>query len=469
MAREKSKGAHRKDESTNAEHRGGGIRSSNEVIVMVMEPRDSVIETLKIGQPNWEESMNKGKSYEITKHLVVEAYKLVKINKGAAGVDGKSLKQYEEKLEDNLYKLWNRMSSGSYFPKPVKGVEIPKKSGGTRLLGVPTVEDRIAQMVGRLYFEPLVERIFYKDSYGYRPGKSAIDAIGVTRTRCWEYDWVIEFDIRKLFDNIDHELLMKAVKKHTDCKWFLLYVERWLKVPFQMPEGTLVERNSGTPQGGVISPVLANLFLHYTFDRWMVDNYPGNPWERYADDGVIHCSTKEEAEALLQRLKERMIACKLEIHPNKTRIVYCKDANRKKEYEHTSFTFLGYEFRPRVVKSRNDQYFIGFTPAVSPQARKSLRETIREIRRQSIGLSLDEIAWRMNPVIRGWTNYFGKYCPSMMKNELGNVNLALARWAMRSRKRLKNKPTKALAWLGTCSITRPNLFVHWEMGIKPAV
>lgn len=413
--------------------------------------------------------MNKGKSYEISKHLVMEAYKLVKANKGAAGVDGESLKQYEEKLEDNLYKLWNRMSSGSYFPKPVKGVEIPKKSGGTRLLGVPTVEDRIAQMVGRLYFEPIVERIFYNDSYGYRPGKSAIDAIGTTRKRCWEYDWVIEFDIRKLFDNIDHELLMKAVKKHTDCKWFLLYTERWLKIPFQMPDGTLVERDKGTPQGGVISPVLANLFLHYAFDRWMVSNNPRNPWERYADDGVIHCRTREEAEALLERLKDRMLACKLEIHPDKTRIVYCKDANRKKEHQHISFTFLGYEFRPRVLKSRNGQYFIGFAPAVSPQARKSFRETIREIRRQSFGLSLEEIADRMNPVIRGWMNYFGKFSPSTMKGELWNVNLALARWTMRTHKRLRRKPRRALNWLGICATTRPNLFVHWAIGIKPTI
>jgi RNA-directed DNA polymerase len=399
----------------------------------------------------------------------MEAFILVKANKGAAGVDKESLEQYEKNLKDNLYKLWNRMSSGSYFPKPVKGVEIPKKSGGTRLLGIPTVEDRVAQMVGRLYFEQTVERIFHKDSYGYRPGKSAIDAIRTTRERCWDYDWVIEFDIRKLFDNIDHELLMKAVKKHTDCKWFLLYVERWLKAPFQMPDGTIVERTAGTPQGGVISPVLANLFLHYAFDRWMVDNNPQNPWARYADDGVIHCRTIGEAETLLERLKDRMLACKLEIHPDKTRIVYCKDVNRQKEHTYTSFTFLGYEFRPRVVRSRSGQYFIGFTPAVSPQARKGFRESIREIRRQSTGVTLDEVARRMNPAIRGWSNYFGNFCPSMMTQELSKVNLALVRWAMRSHKSLRRRPARALDWLGACAKTRPTLFAHWEMGIVPAV
>ncbi|MZP31488.1 group II intron reverse transcriptase/maturase [Heliobacterium undosum] len=399
----------------------------------------------------------------------MDAFNRVKANKGAAGVDAQSLVEYEKNLKDNLYKLWNRMSSGSYFPKPVKGVEIPKKSGGTRLLGVPTVEDRIAQMVGRLYFEPIVERIFHKDSYGYRPGKSAIDAIGTTRKRCWEYDWVIEFDIRKLFDNIEHELLMKAVRKHTECKWFLLYVERWLKAPFQMPDGAIVERTSGTPQGGVISPVLANLFLHYAFDRWMADKNPENPWARYADDGVVHCRTKEEADTLLERLKKRMLSCQLEIHPDKTRIVYCKDANRKNTHEHTLFTFLGYEFRPRVAKNKNGQYFIGFTPAVSSQARKSFRESIREIRRQSNGVTLDEVAWRMNPVIRGWANYFGRFCPSSMKKELSKVNLALVRWAMRRHKSLRRKPARALDWLGTCAKIRPNLFAHWEMGVVPAV
>lgn len=413
--------------------------------------------------------MSKGKPYEISKHLVMEAFKLVKANQGAAGVDAQSFEEYEENLKDNLYKLWNRMSSGSYFPKPVKGVEIPKKSGGTRLLGIPTVEDRIAQMVGKLYFEPIGEQIFYKDSYGYRPGKSAIGAIQTTRQRCWKYDWVIEFDIRKLFDNIDHGLLMKAVRKHTDCKWLLLYIERWLKAPFQMPDGTIVERTAGTPQGGVISPVLANLFLHYAFDRWMGEVNPQNPWVRYADDGLVHCRTKEEAETLLRKLKERMLACKLEIHPDKTRIVYCKDENRKKEHKHTSFVFLGYEFRPRVARNRDGRYFTSFTPAVSPQARQSLRDSIKEIRRQSIGLKLDEVAHRMNPVIVGWANYFGHFCPSEMKQELWKINLALARWAMRTRKRLRRKQARALDWLANCAITRPTLFAHWKMGIMPTV
>jgi RNA-directed DNA polymerase len=229
--------------------------------------------------------MNKTKPYTISKKVVYDAFLRVKANKGSAGIDEKSIEEFEVNLKDNLYKLWNRMSSGSYFPPAVKAVEIPKKAGGTRTLGIPTVADRIAQMVVKLYFEPLVEPFFHEDSYGYRPNKSAIQALEITRKRCWKYNWVLEFDIKGLFDNIDHGLLMKAVKKHTNNKWVKLYINRWLKAPFQTKEG-VIERTSGTPQGGVISPVLANLFLHYTFDKWMTINHPNNSFARYADDGA---------------------------------------------------------------------------------------------------------------------------------------------------------------------------------------
>ena len=269
--------------------------------------------------------MDKTKPFDISKQVVWEAYKRVKANKGAAGIDDESIVAFEDNLKNNLYKIWNRMSSGSYFPPPVKAVVIPKKSGGKRILGVPTVADRIAQMVAKIHFEPTVEPYFHPDSYGYRPGKSAIDAVAITRRRCWKYDWLLEFDIKGLFDNIDHELLLRAVRKHTDCKWLILYIERWLKAPFQTEEGRVIERNSGTPQGGVISPVLANLFLHYVFDKWMERNRPQNPWARYADDGVAHCRTRADAEGLLKQLHRRFEECGLELHPDKTRIVYCKD------------------------------------------------------------------------------------------------------------------------------------------------
>lgn len=300
------------------------------------------------------------KSYKISKHIVWEAYKKVKANKGAAGVDNINIEKFEENIKDNLYKLWNRLSSGSYFPPPVRAVEIPKKNGGTRLLGVPTVEDRIAQMVVRMYFEPSVDKVFYKDSYGYRPNKNAIEALGVIRERCWKYDWVLEFDIKGLFDNIDHKLLMKAVKKHTEEKWVILYIERWLKVPFKMSDGRIVERNTGTPQGGVISPVLANLFLHYTFDKWMELHFPQCPWARYADDAVAHCKSKAQAQLLLMKLGKRFQECGLELHPDKTKIIYCKDDFRKQDEEITSFDFLGYTFRPRRAKSKKGKFFINF-------------------------------------------------------------------------------------------------------------
>jgi RNA-directed DNA polymerase len=357
-----------------------------------------------------EESLGNAKPFDISKHVVWEAYKRVKANKGAAGIDDESLSVFEAHLKDNLYKIWNRMSSGSYFPPPVKVVEIPKKTGGKRILGVPTVADRIAQMVAKIYFEPKVEPHFHPDSYGYRPGKSAIDAVAVTRRRCWRYNWLLEFDIKGLFDNIRHDLLMRAVKTHTDCKWLLLYIERWLKAPFQMDDGQTVERQSGTPQGGVISPVLSNLFLHYVFDKWMERQFPENPWARYADDGVVHCRTKMKAEKVLERLQVRFNECGLELHPDKTRIVYCKDDDRKGDYPEITFDFLGYTFRPRRSKNRYGKFFVNFTPGVSNKAAKAMRYKIRNWRiHLKQDKSIDDISRKFNPVIRGWINYYGRF------------------------------------------------------------
>ena len=300
--------------------------------------------------------MSKIKPYIISKQLVMEAYQCVKANKGAAGVDQQSLESFDKDLKDNLYKIWNRMSSGTYFPPPVKAVPISKKTGGERILGIPTVADRIAQMVVKLTFEPSVEPYFHEDSYGYRPNKSALDAIGVTRKRCWKYDFVLEFDIKGLFDNIKHDLLLKAVRKHNDNPWVILYIERWLKAPMQMPDGTLVERTKGTPQGGVISPVLSNLFLHYVFDVWMGKHHPGKPWCRYADDGLVHLRSEAEAQVLLANMQHRFEMCGLELHPLKTKIVYCKDRSRRSKYPTTQFTFLGYDFRSRrSLNSRTNE------------------------------------------------------------------------------------------------------------------
>jgi RNA-directed DNA polymerase len=412
--------------------------------------------------------MDKTKSYEISKHIVLEAFQRVKSNKGAAGIDDEGLEEFESNLKNNLYKIWNRMSSGSYFPPPVKAVEIPKKTGGTRILGVPTVADRVAQMVAKIYFEPQVEPFFHPDSYGYRPGRSAADALKVIRKRCWRYDWLLEFDIKGLFDNIDHELLMKAVRKHTDNPWVILYIQRWLKAPFQMQDGTVKERVKGTPQGGVISPVLANLFLHYAFDMWMERNHPDKPFARYADDAVAHCRSKADAERLWKSLEKRLAECKLELHPIKTRIVYCKDDDRRGEFPETKFDFLGYTFRPRRSKNKFGKYFINFTPAVSNKAKKAMQQEIHNWRMHlKPDKSLEDLSHMFNPILRGWVNYYGRFYKSEMYPVLTHMNRALIRWARRKYKKLERHQRRASYWLGKIARREPKLFVHWQMGIFP--
>ena len=406
------------------------------------------------------------KPFMIEKRRVYEAYKAVKSNKGAAGVDGQTIEQFEADLKGNLYKIWNRMSSGTYFPPPVRAVSIPKKSGGERILGVPTVSDRIAQMVVKQLIEPDLDPIFLPDSYGYRPRKSALDAVGVTRERCWKYDWVLEFDIRGLFDNINHELLLRAVRKHVKCKWALIYIERWLKAPMEQ-DGIRKERTLGTPQGGVISPILSNLFLHYTFDLWMKRTHPDLPWCRYADDGLVHCRTEQEAEALKAELRARLAECHLELHATKTKIVYCRDGKRKGTYPNVKFDFLGYCFRPRwIKKSRDNSMFCGFNPAVSPSALKAMRSTIRDlnIRRQT-QLSLADIARTLNPLVRGWIEYYGRYAPSALSPMLRYVNQTLVRWAMRKFKRFKAHKIRASRFLQKLVREKMSLFVHWRIGM----
>jgi RNA-directed DNA polymerase len=406
------------------------------------------------------------KPFVIEKWRVYEAYKAVKSSKGAAGVDGQTLEQFEADLKGNLYKIWNRMSSGTYFPPPVRAVSIPKKSGGERILGVPAVSDRIAQMVVKQLIESDLDPIFLSDSYGYRPGKSALDAVGVTRKRCWQYDWVLEFDIKALFDNISHDLLLKAVRKHVTCKWALLYIERWLTAPMEQ-NGNRIERTRGTPQGSVISPILSNLFLHYAFDLWMKRTHPDLPWCRYADDGLVHCRTEKEAEALKAELQTRLAECQLEMHPTKTRIVHCKVTNRRRAYQNVKFDFLGYCFRPRRVMRPSDQKVVGgFTPAVSPAALKTMRATIRDlnIRRQT-QRKLGDVAQMLNPLLTGWIEYYGRYTPSALYPLFRYVNATLLAWAQRKFKRFKSHRVRAAAFLIKLAQTRAELFVHWQRGM----
>jgi len=406
--------------------------------------------------------MDEAKSYHISKHVVMEAYKRVKANKGAAGVDDESIKDFEGNLKDNLYKIWNRMSSGSYFPPPVKTVEIPKADGKKRKLGIPTVGDRIAQMVARMYLEPGVEPHFHPDSYGYRPKKSAIQALGVARERCWRYDWVIDMDIKGFFDNIDHELMMKAVRKHTQEQWILLCVQRWLEAPAQEVDGTMEKRTKGTPQGGVISPLLANMFLHYAFDEWMERRNPGNPFERYADDVVVHCKTEEEAIKLQNSIRERLQACKLELHPEKTKIVHCKDSNRRGNGQHEKFDFLGYTFRPRSSRNKYGQLFTSFSPAMSDKAKQNKRDEIKKWQKEvkTTG-TVEELARMANPIVTGWINYYGKFCASELRGTMQYIDSNLIRWAKRKYGKLGRSWRKGTKWLNGIKSRRPTLFRHW--------
>ena len=410
------------------------------------------------------------KPYQISKHLVWEAYQRVKANKGADGVDGESLQAFEAKLKDNLYKIWNRLSSGSYFPPPVKGVSIPKKSGGVRMLGIPTVADRVAQSVVKMVLEPILEPVFHEDSYGYRPGRSAHDAIAVVRKRNWEYNWVVEFDIKGLFDNIDHELLLRALRKHCQTPWVLLYVERWLKAPMETPEGELIERTKGTPQGGVVSPLLANLFLHYAFDRWVSENLPGVPFCRYSDDGVLHCKSKAQAEMVIQKLGNRFRECGLELHPDKTQIVYCWDSNRKEEHPVNQFTFLGFTFCSRGAKKKDGTYFMGFLPGVSRDALRHMRQTIRRWKLQlKNSLELEDLSEKFNPILRGWQNYYTRFYGSAMSPVWQHVNYYLVHWMMRKYKQLSGHKTRASRKLRLLAEENPNLFAHWKAGYTSTV
>jgi len=411
--------------------------------------------------------MSKAKPFCISKQEVWEAYKRVKANKGAAGVDEQSIADFEKRLKSNLYKIWNRMSSGSYFPPPVRTVKIPKANGGERRLGIPTVSDRIAQMVVKSRLEPEVDPLFHPDSYGYRPGKSALDAVGQARQRCWRSDWIIDLDIKGFFDNIDQNLLMRAVKKHAKEKWIVLYIERWLQAPIQEEDGRLIQRERGTPQGGVASPPLANLFLHYAFDRWIAAKYPQVQFERYADDAIVHCKTEVEAQEVRAAIAARLEECRLELHPEKTKIVYCKDDNRRRTYPNEKFDFLGYTFRPRRSKNRKGKHFINFSPAVSDKAVRAIRAEIRSwsLPKRS-DKSIEDLSRMFNPTVRGWLQYYGRYYRSALYPPMRKLDRALARWAYRKYKKLRGHLRRATHWIARMSRRDSRLFAHWQMGVR---
>jgi len=416
------------------------------------------------GRSRMSEPKLQGKSQDIPKQLVWDAWLKVKRNGGAAGADGVTIEQFEQRLKDNLYKLWNRMTSGSYFPGPVRAVEIPKK-GGVRVLGIPNVVDRIAQSVAVLELEPNVEKVFHDDSYGYRPGRSPVDAVRVCRERCWRKDWIVDLDVKAFFDSVPWDLMLSAVARHTDAKWVLLYVERWLKAPMLMPDGTLLARTKGTPQGGPISPLIANVFLHYGLDMWLTREFPAVTFERFADDAVIHCVTERQARQVREAVGRRFADIGLELHPDKTRIVYCKDSKRRLDFDQVSFTFCGYAFRPREAfdKKRQESY-TSFLPAAAPEKLTNMSRRVASWRlhRRTNG-TLDDLAAEVNPVLRGWLTYYTVFYPSTVITLCKRIDRHLVRWARWKYKRLERSERRSWAWLAGVRQRSPALFAHWVL------
>lgn len=402
------------------------------------------------------------KSFEIDRQEVWQGYERVKANKGGPGVDEVTMKEFERDLEGNLYRIWNRLSSGSYFPPPVKRVEIDKGEGKVRELGIPTIADRIAQQVVKQRLEPLLEPVFHANSYGYRPGRSAHDALREARKRCWRQDWVLDLDIKGFFDNIDWKLLMKAVRKHAQCAWVEMYIQRWLQAEVIMLDGSVHKRDRGTPQGGVISPLLANLFLHYAFDEWMKRQHGKVLFERYADDIICHCQNRTQAEALMAQVQARLAECGLELNPQKSKVVYCADAKRRGSYKTRQFDFLGYTFKPRAATDKRGVVFTNFAPAVADKAAVAMRQKMLswKLGRKN-RWSLEEVLERVRPVVTGWVRYYGLFYPSKLYRALQTLDQHLVQWARRKYKGLAQHTERAWNWLAGLKTRLPRLFPHW--------
>jgi len=408
------------------------------------------------------------KTVPITKEMVRAAYRKVKSNKGSAGVDRESLEEFQQDLSGNLYKIWNRLASGSYHPQPVKEVEIPKANGGKRKLGIPTVSDRIAQQVIKSYLEPRLEAVFHEDSYGYRPLKSAHQAIKQVQENVRTYSWVVDMDIKSFFDEVDHELLMKALDRHVSQKWVKLYIRRWLESPVQTKDGRLLQKQGkGTPQGGVISPLLANLYLHYVLDRWLELHYPTIAFVRYADDVVVHCQSEEQAQEVLQGIRVRLQECHLSMNETKTKIVYCKDYRKKEKKEYgNKFDFLGFSFQPRMYRSVRDsgKVFLGYGCEMSQKViTKVVTEWKQKKWHRQSDLSLQDIATRINTQMRGIINYFGKINSIGLHKLIRQFHFQLAKWTMNKYKRFRGRYGKAYTWLKEIKNSYPTMFYHWTV------
>lgn len=405
-----------------------------------------------------------GKTIPVEYEWVVKAYQKVRRGGKAVGIDNESWTAFEKQTERNLYVIWNRLASGSYYPQPLREVEIPKKDGKKRKLGIPTLRDRIAQQVVKEYMEERIDKIFHKNSYGYRPLKSAHQAIEEVRQNCYKQDWVIDMDISSFFDEIDHELMLKAVSHVMEEKWVKMYVERWLQMPIQQSDGSLKQKQGkGTPQGGVISPLLANLYLHFTLDVWLTKHYSAVSFVRYADDIIMHCNSKEEAEEVLRAVKERLAEVKLQIKEEKTAIIYCKDYRRKEKQEKVKFDFLGFSYQPRGRKSKIDgKLFMAFTAEISQSSQKKIRGVIRSAKLwRYTQIEISDIAKYFNPKIRGWINYYGIYSKRSLRRVMMRIELNLMRLISKKYKIGYRKTVKKLALIKQ---ENPKLFYHWQIG-----
>ena len=397
------------------------------------------------------------KSQPISRKMVWQAYAKVKANEGSAGIDGMDWEYLEKHRSSELYKLWNRLTSGSYYPQPVKRVAIPKKGGGQRHLGIPTILDRIAQQVVRAHLEQQVEPLFHHSSFGYRPRRNCHQAVEQACSNSMNHDFAIDLDIKGFFDNIDHELMMKAVKHYCPDKWVLMYVERWLHAGIFQNDGTITPTLQGTPQGGIISPLLANIFLHVVFDKWMEKNHPEKPFERYADDIVVHCKTEKQALFMLRQIKSRMNTCRLELHPEKTRIINLRGIAQKQYPK--GFDFLGFTIRPEGFRFKER---IKAVPGifVSQKSKTSIMQKFREMNIHKWRTSLEHIAQKINPVIRGIISYYHKFQHNDMRWIWHQLNVRLLKWVKWERDLGKKR---ALCYLRTKYEQRPSLFEHWRL------
>ena len=443
---EATSGMNHKGESTNAAPRGGTPRSSDEVGESRRSEGGVCSEATSVRPTRKGRSLkDEAKPFCICRWEVWEAYLKVKSNQGAAGLDGQSIADFERGLKKNLYRIWNRMSSGSYFPPPVRTVKIPKANGGERTLGIPTVSDRIAQMVVKNRLEAVVDPLLLPASYGYRPGKSALDAVGQARQMCWAYDWGLRPGHQGLVRQSRSRFDDESVRKHAQERWMVLYIERWLKAPAQDEEGHLLKRERGT------------------FDLWMGRNWPHLPFERHADDIIVHGRTEREANLVRVKIAARLKQCGLELHPEKTKVVYCKDANRRETHLHEKFDFLGFTFRPRKADGRKG-IFCSFSPAISKNAEQKIRDEIRGWKlHRCTGESIGELARKINPKLRGWFNYCGRFTPSALRPIERHVGQSLVRWACRKYKKLRNHRSRAWTWLMAVLDRQPNLLALWEL------